>query len=154
MREQKVPRGLRNHNPLNIKLNKNNRWVGLSAVQLDKVFVQFRSPEYGWRAAFIIMWNYYWKYGWRTIREVVTHWAPKTENDTECYIDMVCRHTMIPAQQDLGSMAQNPGKWQRVALAMAYIENGRTDIEVMPMLQGFDMALTAVRGSTYEAKYV
>ena len=46
-----LPRGFRNNNPLNIRRSK-DQWKGLAEAQTDRAFVQFKSLEYGWRAAF------------------------------------------------------------------------------------------------------
>ena len=143
--ENKTPRGLRNHNPLNIKRDAHTRWIGTSSIQLDKTFLQFINSEYGWRAAFIILRKYFYRYGLNTIADIVSKWAPGGENNTEAYIAAVCRHTGLSAGQDLGSPHANIGRWLSVAYAMAIVENGWTDIEVMPMLKGYDLAVAATR---------
>lgn len=45
-----TPRGIRNNNPLNIRIN-GTKWEGLCPVQTDKSFFQFRTMAYGYRAA-------------------------------------------------------------------------------------------------------
>ena len=37
-----LPRGIRNHNPLNIRRSK-DQWKGMAEVQSDRAFVQFKS---------------------------------------------------------------------------------------------------------------
>ena len=93
--EVKLPRGLRNNNPLNIRLS-SDRWQGQIAPSLleraggEASFCQFSSMKYGWRAAFrLLCHTYYGKYKLRTIRALITRWAPPKENDTEVYIRRV-----------------------------------------------------------------
>ncbi len=39
-----LPRGIRNHNPLNIRRSK-DQWKGMAEVQNDRAFVQFKSLD-------------------------------------------------------------------------------------------------------------
>ena len=101
-----LPRGIRNHNPLNIRRNGKDQWKGLAEHQQDAAltsgrlssgsadskqvsvctrydaeFCQFKSLEYGWRAAFYLLTRtYYHKYRLYTIRGIISKWAPPTEN--------------------------------------------------------------------------
>ena len=69
-----IPRGIRNHNPLNIRRSK-DQWKGMAEVQNDRAFVQFKSLEYGCRAAFYLLTRtYYHKYRLYTIRSIVSRW--------------------------------------------------------------------------------
>ncbi len=86
----KEPRGIRNNNPGNIRIGA--KWQGLAAVQSDPSFAVFVSPEYGMRALAKILVTYYRRYGLRTIREVITRYAPSSENNTAAYIDAVAKH--------------------------------------------------------------
>ena len=54
----KLPRGLRNNNPLNIR-HSASRWQGARVEQTDKAFVQFTSMKMGYRAAWRILETYY-----------------------------------------------------------------------------------------------
>lgn len=82
------PRGIRNNNPGNIR-HSSTRWQGMRDNQTDKEFVQFTSPEYGIRALYRVLLTYQTKYGLSTIAEIITRWAPPSENDTEAYIKSV-----------------------------------------------------------------
>ena len=78
-----TPRGIRNCNPLNIRKSK-DQWKGLAEAQNDRAFVQFKSLEWGWRAAFYLLTRtYYHKYRLYTIRTIIRRWAPASENNTE-----------------------------------------------------------------------
>ena len=88
-RNQIVPRGIRNRNPLNIRIG--NVWLGEVDHPTDPEFEQFCTFEYGIRAGFIILRRYIRRYGHNTIRSIISHWAPSSENDTEAYITAVSR---------------------------------------------------------------
>ena len=46
----RLARGLRNNNPGNIRRVRGQRWRGQCPEQQDPAFVQFTSPEWGYRA--------------------------------------------------------------------------------------------------------
>ena len=71
-----LPRGIRNCNPLNIRRMAKDQWKGLAERQQDTAFCQFKSLEYGWRAAFYLLTRtYYHKYRLYTIRTIIRRWA-------------------------------------------------------------------------------
>ena len=133
------PRGIRNCNPLNIRRSK-DKWQGLSALQEDREFFKFESIEWGWRAAFVILCRtYYGKYGLKTIRDLVSRWAPAKENNTEAYIRHVSDYTGIGPDRDLGDPQTHPTNWLLIGYAMAVVECGKA-LPAVPMLQGFALA--------------
>lgn len=93
------PRGLRNNNPLNIRIG--NVWLGEVAHPTDPDFEQFVTIEYGIRAAFIILRRYIRRYKKDSIRAIISTWAPASENDTESYVAMVSRAISIPPDAPL-----------------------------------------------------
>ena len=80
-------RGIRNCNPLNIRRN-STQWQGLRKEQTDSSFFQFINMSYGYRAAIKTLVTYYNKYSLKTIRGVISRWAPPSENNTENYINI------------------------------------------------------------------
>ena len=135
-----LPRGIRNHNPLNIRRSK-DQWKGMAEVQSDRAFVQFKSLEYGWRAAFYLLTRtYYHKYRLYTIRGIVSRWAPPQDhNDTEAYIRNVSRLTGIDPDEPLGIPSDRPARWMMLGVAMAIQENGTESIDWFAMLRGWEM---------------
>ena len=97
---QKIPRGIRNNNPGNIRISGDN-WQGLSRPQLDQEFFQFTGPEWGVRALAKILLTYQNRYHRHTIRQIIARWAPPTENDTMAYIKAVARDTGFGEDQPL-----------------------------------------------------
>lgn len=81
-----LPIGLRNNNPLNIRVS-NNTWLG--KVASDNAFEKFSSLEYGIRAAVKNLLTYYNRDGLKTVKQIVNKWAPPTENHTLNYISYV-----------------------------------------------------------------
>ena len=99
-----VPRGIRNNNPLNIRVG--NNWRGEKTVKTDKAFEEFTSMEYGVRAGFIILKKYMTGYNgltrkFNTIDLIIRRWAPASENNTEAYISQVCKLSGIPRHQQI-----------------------------------------------------
>ena len=66
-KSQRIPRGIYNNNPLNIRIGHN--WWGEVHNQTDTQFEQFEKMEYGIRAAFIILRRYIEKYKRNTIEK-------------------------------------------------------------------------------------
>ena len=142
--ELKLPRGLRNNNPLNIRLS-SDRWQGQrppsTSPEGEKLFCQFYTMAYGWRAAFrLLCHTYYGKYKLRTIRAIITRWAPPKENDTEVYIRRVTDRIGIGPDRELGDPATHPTQWMMIGIAMAIVENGTTNLDYLSMLKGWEMA--------------
>ena len=114
-----LPRGIRNNNPLNIRRSK-DQWKGLADAQTDRAFCQFKSLDYGWRAAFYLLTRtYYHKYRLYTIRTIIRRWAPPGENNTEAYIANVSRLTGIDPDEPIGIPLEKPSRWMMVGIAMA-----------------------------------
>ena len=79
METDRLPRGLRNNNPGNIRRSK-DKWQGLRAEQTDPEFFQFEAMAYGYRALIKTLQNY------RRLRGCVTEtWIPDVEDrETMC----------------------------------------------------------------------
>jgi hypothetical protein len=124
------PRGLRNNNPGNIRISK-DRWKGLAKEQTDSAFFVFTDIKYGYRALIRILQNYRSKYGCMTVAEMITRWAPSSENNTPAYIRKVCQDMQVPSVyvpdvSDKTTMCA-------MAAAISRVENGidtvMTDVE-------------------------
>lgn len=93
--KKRLPRGVRNNNPGNIRRSSANKWQGTvpPEARKDPEFEEFRTPEFGIRALAVLLINYQDRYGLRTIRQIIGRWAPPTENNTEAYVNAVARMT-------------------------------------------------------------
>jgi hypothetical protein len=114
-------------------------------MQTDRAFCQFKSLEYGWRAAFILLTRtYYHKYRLYTIRGIISRWAPPSENKTEAYIANVSALTGILLDEPLGIPSDQPSRWMMVATAMAIQENGTESLDYFAMMRGWALARSDV----------
>lgn len=110
-------------NPLNIRYNERNRWLG--QVGEYRGFCVFQNVAYGFRAAFVLLSNYI-KQDTRTIEDIIRRWAPPSENDTEKYISFVTEDVMIDRDKKLTNQSIHD-YWTIIMIirAMAKMECGR-----------------------------
>ena len=119
--------GQRNNNPLNIRRVKGQKWKGEAPFppplegtgEAAGPFVHFSSLTYGLRAAFCILRTYRNKHHAVCIEDIITRWAPPTENDTHKYILDVCKLTGFGGKERLTEK-----DWPELVRAMARIESG------------------------------
>lgn len=135
MNMSQTPRGLRNCNPLNIKIG--NDWRGECEQNTDGVFEQFTELKYGYRAAFIILKKYINKYHRNTIRKIILSWSPDGEFATLHYMNYVSRLSGYGLDEvidfkDIKMMVS-------IVQAMAMFENG-INVEQTPIVEGYEMA--------------
>lgn len=93
-----LPRGIRNNNPGNIEDN-GTQWRGYNGN--DGRYVIFEHYEYGIRAMNRILNTYASKYGLRTIRGIISRWAPPSENLTSSYINAVSQRLSVGPDVEL-----------------------------------------------------
>lgn len=135
MSMSQTPRGLRNCNPLNIKIG--NDWKGEREQNTDGVFEQFTELKYGYRAAFIILRKYINKYHRDTIRKIILSWSPDGEFATLHYMNFVARISGIGLDEVLDF--KNQAMMVAIVKAMAMFENG-VNVEQTPIVEGYEMA--------------
>ncbi len=132
----KVSRGIRNNNPLNIRIG--NTWLGEVPNPTDSEFEQFVSVQYGLRAAFYILRRYIRRYGRNTIRKIVTAWAPASDhNNTQAYIDRVVKMTGLSADDEI--RYEDSVTMCELVAAMAVVENGKA-IPMADIIKGYNLA--------------
>lgn len=119
MKLNNTPRGVRNHNPLNIVIG--NDWQGESKYQTDPQFEVFIADEFGFRAAFIILRRYINKYHRHTITAIVHSWCPDSTADV--YVSIVSQRTGIHAAAPI--RFEDKKTMVAIAQAMAYVETGQ-----------------------------
>ena len=117
---KRIPRGIRNNNPLNLRVG--NNWIGEVGVSTDLTFEQFTEMKWGVRAAFIVLRNYIVRHKCDTIEKIISRWAPSNENDTELYIKHVSYLSWIGAHEPI---TWEEGKIKRLFNAMCFVENGQ-----------------------------
>lgn len=132
---KKTPRGIRNNNPLNIRIG--NTWLGERMNPTDPAFEEFVAIEYGYRAAFCILRRYIRRYGKNTITAIVSTWAPANENNTQRYIDFVADKMQI-SPSDVINYGDKVTMIRLVA-AMQLMECG-VPADMAKVRKGYDMA--------------
>ena len=115
-----TPRGIRNNNPLNIRIG--NTWLGEVPNPTDSEFEQFVSVRYGLRAAFVILRRYIRRYRRNTPAKIIRAWAPAVENNTQRYIEVVCKRSLIAPDEVIDYADKIT--MVRLVKAMAFVECG------------------------------
>lgn len=124
-----LSRGLRNNNPGNIRRSAANAWKGKIdtpqraaelGVQWDADYEQFTHPMYGVRAAARLLRNYYHRDGLQTVRQIVTKYAPPSENPTSSYIAYVARALGVGPDEVIPLERRLP----ELLAAIVHVENG------------------------------
>ena len=128
-----MTRGELNCNPLNIRRVAGTTWKGQRAEQTDHAFVQFRTIEFGIRAAFVLLHTYSTKYHANCIRDIISRWAPPSENDTDQYVRNVCKWTGFGGLQKL-----TESDWPSLVQAMGRQECGAV-LPIETIMRGFDL---------------
>lgn len=113
------PRGVRNNNPGNIKINPANNWKGAvpHSQNTDGTFEQFREYVFGVRAMIKLMQNYI-SQGNNTIRKIVNKYAPVSENPTSAYLNFISERTGYGPDQKITAVTYP------LVSAIAQFENG------------------------------
>lgn len=119
MEKQKTPRGIRNNNPLNIR--KGNDWQGERHPQTDPAFEEFESMEMGLRAGFKVLQSYV-KRRIDTPAKIIARWAPENENNTQAYLDYVCKRARLNPNDKLKFVASGIEKNKLCCLVWAMCE--------------------------------
>lgn len=130
LRNRKLPQGIRNDNPLNIRAN-NIEWRG--KVGQSNGFVVFDSPLNGIRAAARLLRTYRDKYALDTIAGVVDKWAPPSENNTGAYIQSMSQKTGVGINERLTT-----DDYPNLIAAMIYHENGQQPYPNDLIYSGFE----------------
>ena len=128
-----MTRGELNCNPLNIRRVAGTHWKGQCDEQTDNAFVQFRTIEWGIRAAFVLLHTYSTKYHANCIRDIISRWAPPSENDTDQYVRNVCKWTGFGGLQKL-----TESDWPSLVQAMGRQECGAL-LDEETIQRGFDL---------------
>ena len=128
------PRGLRNNNPGNIRIN-GDKFQGEVIPSRDKEFKQFESMAYGYRAIFKILRNYQVNYKLNTIRQMIGRWAPESENNTLAYVMTVSSRSGISPDDPVS--ADNREMMIRIVAAMSFVENG-VEADMSDVIAGWE----------------
>jgi hypothetical protein len=129
-RGRALPRGIRNHNPGNLRRSA-DPWQGLAATQTDAEFFQFASAKWGIRALARTLIAYQDKVGLRNIKQMIGRWAPPVENDTGAYVRVVAAAVRVGPEEQID--VHDYAVLRPLVLAIIKHENGQqpyTDAEI------------------------
>ena len=134
---QKLPRGIRNNNPGNIRHGAN--WQGLNPKGRDiySAFCVFTAPIYGIRALAKVLINYKKIHGLNTVRTIVSRYAPPNENQTAAYIQSVAKQ--LGVYPDTVIDIEERGVLTVFIKAIIRMENGIQPYSDETIQQGIDL---------------
>lgn len=113
-------RGIRDFNPGNMRPGL-QKWLGEQTP--DGNYCVFDTPEHGIRAMAKNLIGYQTKYGLRTIRGIITRYAPPSDNnDTAAYINAVSADVGIGI--DVSTDLTDPSVLSSFVMAIIQHENG------------------------------
>lgn len=130
-----APRGIRNNNPLNIRIG--NVWLGEVQCPTDPDFEQFVSMAYGIRAAFVLLRRYIRHYHRRTIPAVIAAWAPASENNVAAYCQTI--YELTGMNEDTQLIFENQTLMVKLVDAMIVHECGQ-HVQESTIVRGYNMA--------------
>lgn len=141
----RLPRGIRNHNPGNIRRVANVTWKGMATTQADPEFVVFDAPEWGIRAIARILLSYR-RRGVVTVRDIIHRWAPPAGsgpngaylNPTDAYVAAVARHMGV--SPDLPIDVTQPDQARALIAEIIRHENGQLPYPRATLGAGLDLA--------------
>lgn len=129
--------GYKGCNPLNVRAS-SDKWKG-SIGSSDNGYVIFSTPMDGIRAAATVIKNYGTKYGINTVRDIVSRYAPASENPTDDYIANVCKGTGYDPDEKLDT--KNPEVLKKLVTAMMKQEIGDVPYSDETINEGVQRAL-------------
>lgn len=121
----KLPRGIRNNNPGNIRNSDRVEWQGEVPLhgKNDGAFEEFEKMAYGVRAMMKLLLNYQKKYKLNTIASIIERYAPHFENNTSGYVSRVSSEMQIPSTAPLD--LNDKATMCALVDAMILVENGQ-----------------------------
>lgn len=116
-----MPRGIRNHNPFNIRQT-HVKWDG-EVEGPDNEFEEFITADKGLKAGYKLLLVYYLKHHLRTVRTILARFAPASENNLQAYIGHVAR--LMRVGPDDGLNLQDSNELAQLGEAIILHENGQ-----------------------------
>lgn len=118
--DPRLPRGIRNRNPGNVRATAAFQWLGQIGQDADN-FVINRAPEYGLREIMILFHNYQEYHQLHTTYQLIRRWAPPNENDPADYARFVAGRVMVGINDPIDITVV----WRRWTSAIVMYENGQ-----------------------------
>ena len=117
-----APRGIRNNNPGNL-IYTNIKWNGKlpKSQNKDRRFEMFIAPEYGVRAMIKDLKNDMERKGKVTVPALIEEYAPRFENNTDAYINTVCKDLKV---SKTAKLLPTKNTLRLLVLSIAKVETG------------------------------
>lgn len=131
-------RGLRNNNPGNI-IKSGIDWPG-KVVGDDPRFETFDSPEAGIAALGSNLLTYQRRYGLNTVQDIISRWAPSSENNTAAYVGQVAKALGVKPDQAIN--VADPATLRKLTESIIQVENGKQPYSDAQLRAGLDSALS------------
>lgn len=142
-----TPRGIRNRNPGNIEAS---GWAirqsGYIGPEPAGRFATFDTMAHGIEALIRLLVRYR-EQGVRSVRAIISKWAPPSENNTEAYLQHVARDLGVSADEEL---RDDPAVYRALAVAIAAFECGAQEFAAAASDAEIESAVSAVFGRAKE----
>ena len=132
-----APRGIRNNNPGNLR-DSGDKWQG-AAGDDGGGYLKFETPEAGLRAMAKNLLTQQTKHGLSTVEDIVSKYAPKSENNTASYISTVA--AAIGKKPTDALNLKDPATMQSLMTAMIKHENGAQPYSPLQIQHGAEAAI-------------
>lgn len=133
-----VPRGVRNNNPGNLRPT-GERWQGQTGD--DGGFMRFSTPLHGVRALAVDLTAKHGR-GLRSVRQIISVYAPPSENDTDAYVRNVARALGVSPDAVLDFSGP---QLEAMMAAIIQMENGQQPYPQAMLQEGARQARTRRR---------
>lgn len=134
------PRGIRNNNPFNIRQT-HVKWDG-EVDGPDPDFEEFTTPAKGLRAGYKLLLVYYLKHNLKTLRTILTRFAPASENNLQAYINHVANILKLGPDDSLDLADTN--LLMQVGEAIILHENGQQPYTLDQLEAGVGQAIAGL----------
>lgn len=134
-----MPRGIRNHNPMNLRYYAPIKWNGQLGDDGDG-YAKFDDVISGIRAGVLNLLNGYFDRGINTPSGIIARYAPSHENPTDQYAHFIARQMGVGSNDPIEPTRQN---LLRLTKAIIQFENGTQPYRDATILAGIDKALAA-----------
>lgn len=136
-----MTRGMDCNNPMNLETTSLFRWKGelRPTVDPEEVLCDFVSTFFGIRAGALDLYNQQILHGLKTWREIINKYAPPSENDTEAYIQAVCKATDVRADDVID--LSDPAFLVKAVHAVIHQEQGKDPFNDRDILEAISTFL-------------
>lgn len=138
LEDMTMPKGIRNHNPMNLRFYSTINWQGQIGADADG-YARFDTVEQGIRAGVKNLMNGYFAKGISSPQAIISKYAPSHENPTDSYIRFLSEWMGIPANQHIEPTFTN---MVRLTKGIIRFENGSQPYMDSTIVAGVNAGMT------------